>query len=63
MLIGILMLVAFAFYEWKGTKTGILNHNLFRGGRDQGRTFALCVGLLALEAIMIFGYALFYPIL
>ena len=63
LVVGIVTLIAFGVYEWKGTKTGILNHDLFRGGRDQGQTFALCVSLIALEAIMIFGYALFFPVL
>lgn len=63
MIIGIVTLIAFAIYEWKGTKTGILHHDLFRGGRNKGRTFAICVALLFLEAVMIFGFALFYPIL
>lgn len=63
LIIGIVTLIAFGLYEWKGTKTGILNHDLFRGGRNQGRTFALCVLLMFLEAVMVFGFALFYPIL
>ena len=63
LIIGIITLIAFGVYEWKGTKTGILNHDLFRGGRNQGRTFALCVLLMFLEAVMAFGFALFYPIL
>jgi hypothetical protein len=63
MIVGIVTLVAFGIYEWKGTKTGILHHDLFRGGRNKGRTFALCVALLFMEAIMIFSFGLFYPIL
>ncbi|KIX02766.1 uncharacterized protein Z518_08708 [Rhinocladiella mackenziei CBS 650.93] len=63
LIIGIIALIAFGIYEWKGTETGILHHDLFRGGRNKGRTFAICVGLLFLEAIMIFGFGLFYPIL
>lgn len=60
---GIVILVLFGIYEWKGTKTGILHHDLFRGGRNQGRTFAICVGLLFTEALIAFGFGLFYPIL
>ena len=63
LIIGIVTLIAFGIYEWKGTETGFLNHGLFRGGRNKGRTFAICVALLFMEAIMIFGFALFYPIL
>jgi Ca2+/H+ antiporter len=60
---GLVILVAFGIYEWKGTKTGILHHDLFRGGRNKGQTFAICVALLFVEAIMAFAYALIYPIL
>ena len=63
MIVGITMLIAFGIYEWKGTKTGILHHDLFRGGRNKGQTFAICVALLFMEAVMIFSFGLFYPIL
>lgn len=59
--VGIVLLVAFGLYEWKGTKTGILHHELFRG--DQGRTFTLCIGLIAIEGIMFFSYVLFNPLM
>ncbi|KAJ9603759.1 hypothetical protein H2200_011945 [Cladophialophora chaetospira] len=62
-IIGVVTLIVFGLYESKGTKTGILHHDLFRGGRDQGRTFGICVGLLSIEAVMGFGFAVFYPIL
>ena len=58
---GLIILLAFAVYEWKGTKTGILNHELFQGGKTQGRTFAICVGLIFIEGILLFGYVIFYP--
>jgi Fungal trichothecene efflux pump (TRI12) len=60
---GIVTLFAFGIYEWKGTETGILHHDLFRGGRNKGRTFAICVALLFMEAVMIFSFGLFSPIL
>lgn len=63
LIIGIVVLSIFFLYEWKGTSTGILHHDLFHGGRNKGRTFALCVLLLFLEAIMIFAFGLFFPIL
>jgi hypothetical protein len=63
LIIGIMTLIAFCLYEWKGTKTGILHHDLFRGGRNEGRTFSICLALLAIEAVMICGFVLFYPIL
>lgn len=59
--IGIVGLVIFGLYEWKGTKTGILHHGLFRGGRDFGRTFTLCVLLIFLENFVAFSYIVFYP--
>lgn len=63
MIIGIVILVAFGIYEWKGTTTGILHHDLFRDGRTRGRTFAICVGLFAAEGVLIFGFSVFYPVL
>ncbi|KAH8886238.1 putative siderophore iron transporter [Thozetella sp. PMI_491] len=63
MAIGLVTLVAFGVHQWKGTKTGILHHDLFAGGRNKGRTFAICVGLLFVEAAMGFAFAIFYPIL
>ena len=60
---GIAILISFAIYEWKGTKTGILNHELFRGGKPAGRTFAICVGLIFIEGILLFSYIIFYPVL
>lgn len=61
--IGILSLISFGIYEWKATKAGILHHELFRGGKKGGRTFAICVGLIFIEGILLFSYTIFYPIL
>jgi hypothetical protein len=63
LIVGIVILIAFGVYEWKFTKTGILHHDLFRGGKDRGRTFALCVGLIFIEGILLFSYIIFYPTL
>ena len=60
---GIIILLSFGVYEWKATKTGILNHDLFRGGKAAGRTFAICVCLIFIEGIMLFSYIIFYPVL
>ena len=60
---GIIILISFGVYEWKGTKTGILNHDLFRGGKAAGRTFAICVSLIFIEGILLFSYIIFYPVL
>jgi hypothetical protein len=63
LIVGILCLVAFGIYEWRYTKTGILHHDLFRGGKNGGRTFAICIGLIFIEGILLFGYVIFYPVL
>ncbi|CAD6587036.1 MAG: hypothetical protein CYPHOPRED_003766 [Cyphobasidiales sp. Tagirdzhanova-0007] len=56
---GCVILVAFGVYEWKGTKIGILHHDLF----SMGRTFAICIGLIFIEGIMLFTIIVFYPAL
>ena len=63
LIVGIIILLCFGVYEWKGTKTGILHHDLFRGGKSAGRTFAICVGLIFIEGILLFSYIIFYPTL
>lgn len=55
--------VAFGLYQWRGTSTGILHHDLFMPGRDNGRTFALCTALFGVEAIIFASFIIFYPIL
>ena len=63
LIVGILCLIFFGVYEWRFTKTGILSHELFRGGETGGRTFALCVGLIFIEGILLFSYTIFFPTL
>ncbi|GAB1742854.1 hypothetical protein NU219Hw_g8561t1 [Hortaea werneckii] len=63
LLIGLAVLVAFGFYEVKGTSTGILHHELFRGGEQRGRTFGLCVLLIFIEGILLFSFIVYYPAL
>ncbi|KAH8700873.1 major facilitator superfamily domain-containing protein [Talaromyces proteolyticus] len=63
LVVGLVVLIAFGLYEWKGTRSGILHHDLFRGGKDRGRTFALCVLLIFIEGILLFSYILFYPVM
>lgn len=63
LIVGIVILVVFGIYEWKFTKTGIINHDLLRGGKTQGRTFAICVGLIMAEGVLLFSYIVFYPTL
>lgn len=61
MIVGVVSLLSFCLYEWKGTKTGIPNHELFQGGKHNGRTFAICIGLIAVEGVLLFAFAVFYP--
>ena len=63
LIVGLVVLVAFGIYEWKGTNTGILHHDLFRGGRERGTTFTICVSLIFIEGILLFAYILFYPVM
>lgn len=66
LIVGIITLVAFGVYEWKFTKTGILHHDLFHGGRtgeSAGYTFAICIGLIFIEGILLFAFVIFYPVL
>lgn len=63
LIIGIAILIGFGLYEWKGTSTGILHHHLFRGGKNAGRTFAICLLLIFIEGVMLFSYIIFYPVM
>ena len=63
LIVGLVLLAGFGVYEWKGTKNGILNHELFRGGKSAGRTFAICVALIFIEGILLFSYVIFYPVM
>ena len=62
LIMGIVILIGFGLYEWKGTSTGILHHDLFRGGKNTGRNFAICLLLIFIEGIMLFSYVIFYPV-
>lgn len=63
LIVGIVVLIGFGVYEWKGTKTGILHHELFQGGKARGRTFAICISLIFIEGILLFSYIIFYPVM
>ena len=63
LVIGIVTLIGFGLHQWKGTKTGILHHGLFRGGKEAGRSFAIYVVLMLIEGVMLFSYVIFYPVL
>ena len=60
---GLVVLIAFGVYETKFKVDGIMHHDLFKGGKEQGRTFALCVALIFIEGVMLFSNVVFYPIL
>lgn len=63
LVLGIVILIGFGLWEWKGTTTGVLSHELFQGGKERGRTFALCVTLIFLEAVLLFSFLIFYPVM
>lgn len=60
---GLAVLVCLSLYEWKGTSTGFLHHDLFRGGGGKGRTFAIGLWLIFAEGILLFSYVVFFPVL
>lgn len=60
---GLLILLGLGVYEWKGTSTGFIHHDLFRGKDGMGRTFALCLWLIFAEGILLFPYVVFFPIM
>lgn len=60
LVIGIAVLIGFGIYEWKGTSTGIMHHDLFRGGK-RGRTFSVLIVLIFIEGVMLFAFTIFYP--
>jgi hypothetical protein len=63
LIVGIVVIITFGLYEWRLTKIGILHHDLFHGGKNRGQTFAICVGLIFIEGILFFAYAIYYPVL
>lgn len=63
LVVGIVSLVGFGVYECLATKTGMVHHNLFRGGRSFGSAFATFLALIFIEGIMLFAYIIFYPVL
>lgn len=62
LVIGLVTLVVFGLYEWKGTKSPLVDHGHFKGGKNEGRTFTLCMFLICIEGIMLFAVAVFYNI-
>ncbi|KAI8936115.1 hypothetical protein NX059_007614 [Plenodomus lindquistii] len=62
LVLGVVLLVAFCVYEWKGTKNGVANHEMFKAGKSKRRLFVLCLILMFIEAVMFFATTVFYPI-
>lgn len=56
LLIGFAVLVAFGIYEWKGTKHGILAHEMF-----QNRNFAILLAVAFVDGMLLFGLLAFLP--
>lgn len=63
LIVGLVVMIAFGLYEWRLTKTGILHHDLFSGGKNRGRTFTICLGLIFVEGVLMFAYTIYYPTL
>lgn len=63
LVMGLVVLVGFGIWEWKGTANGVLSHELFNGGKEGGRTFALCIVLIFLEGVLLFSFIIFYPLM
>lgn len=63
LLIGSAALIVFFIYEWKGTKTGILHHELFNHDKTNVRTFVICLILVFVESPMLYTMILEYPLL
>lgn len=63
LVVGLVSLIGFGIYEWKGTKTGVLHHKLFQGGAAAGRTFAICILLIFIEGVLLFSYVIFFPVM
>lgn len=63
MVIGLVSLLGFGIYEWKGTRTGIAHHDLFLPGKNAGKTFAIYLVLMFIEGIMLFAFVIFYPVM
>ena len=59
LVLGLMFLIAFGLWEWKGTKIGILHHDLFTS--PQSSVFVLCTLLILLEGAMLFSIVIFHP--
>ena len=55
--VGIAIGIAFAIYEWKGTQTGLLHHDMFRH-----RNFPVALFAMACEGLVFFAILAFVPV-
>ena len=62
LIIGAIGLVALGVWEWKGTKTGILHHELFSQSKSLS-TFLICLVLMFSEGVLVYSFILFYPVM
>lgn len=63
LILGIVILGAFGAWEWKGTNSGIMSHELFNGPNHRGRAFSIYVTLMLIEGIVLFTFIIFYPVM
>lgn len=64
LILGIVILGAFGAWEWKGTKSGIMSHELFiKGPNNRTRPFPIYIALMFIEGIVLFTIIIFYPIM
>jgi hypothetical protein len=63
LIFGLIVLLCFCAYEWLGTQTGMVHHDLFRGEKRAGLTISIYLVLIFSEGIMLFSYIIFFPVL
>ena len=63
LILGVVVSGAFGIYEWKGTTTGLLPHEMFSMGSPYKRTLIVCFLLITIEGAMLFSYVIFYPVM
>lgn len=56
LVVGAVLLICFALYEWKGTREGLLHHDLF----SRSRNFALAESIQLVEGIVFFAATQYY---
>jgi hypothetical protein len=54
--VGIVTLIVFGIYEWKGTSTGLLDHRMF-----ENRNFPILLAVAFVDGMLLFGLLSFMP--